>query len=208
METFRLGLNTDLTDFFHLDFLFFLFLTHSLLHHKPSMTYTNILDPVMTQRCRRAAASVQASCGCCECSRSDIRRVLYRDTPVPTVAIATAMGLMRLLCCCMRTSPEICLCQSKVRVDATHGLVRRQYQNNQFKIDFERPSLCFLKDRTFSKMEGVYYLEEAEISRRESSQSDNHLCCGSFSDLPSEEEHNFHQFHEATGKYNVSHQQL
>lgn len=85
-------------------------LTHShLLRRKPSLTYSNIPAPVTTHCCHRAP-SFQASCGSCERTRSDIRRVLYRHTPVPTVAIASAMGLMRLLCCCIRTSPEICLC--------------------------------------------------------------------------------------------------
>ncbi|TNN43241.1 hypothetical protein EYF80_046567 [Liparis tanakae] len=39
-----------------------------------------------------------------------IRRALYRDTPIPTAAIIMAMGSMRLLCGCTRTSPETCLC--------------------------------------------------------------------------------------------------
>lgn len=115
-----LGLNTNMRDFLqgHVDFTFFvkwhkLTNSHSsLIRRKPSLTYANILGPVLPH--------FQALSGCSECTRSDILLVLYRDTPVPTVAMVRAMGLMRLLCC-IRTSPEICLCRKDSQDWCTHS---------------------------------------------------------------------------------------
>lgn len=50
------------------------------------------------------------ACWCFSWTLSAIRLALYKDTPIPTVAIIMAMGLMRLLCGCICTSPETCLC--------------------------------------------------------------------------------------------------
>lgn len=112
-----LGLNTYMRDFLqgHVDFLWHkLTNSHSSrIWRKPSLTYANILGPVLPH--------FQALSGCSECTRSDILLVLYRDTPVPTVAMVRAMGLMRLLCCCIRTSPEICLCRKDSQDWCTHS---------------------------------------------------------------------------------------
>ena len=55
---------------------------------------------------------------CFRRTRSAICLALYRDTPIPTVAIVMAMGSTRLLWGCMRTSPETCLCTQDRRTDA------------------------------------------------------------------------------------------
>lgn len=55
--------------------------------------------------------------GCFMRTLSAICLALYRDTPIPTVAIVMAMGSMRLLCGCIRTSPETCLCRPDGQTD-------------------------------------------------------------------------------------------
>lgn len=56
------------------------------------------------------------ACWCFWWTLSAICLALYRDTPIPTVAIIMAMGLMRLLCGCICTSPETCLCTRRTEM--------------------------------------------------------------------------------------------
>ncbi len=73
-----------------------------------------------TELPRWAAVSIchwSQAFGCFRWTRSAICLALYRDTPIPTVAIVMAMGSMRLLCGCIRTSPETCLCRQDGQTD-------------------------------------------------------------------------------------------
>lgn len=70
-------------------------------------------QPQTSSTAARAAPPQQLSTQAFRCFRyssSVICLALYKDTLIPTVAIVMAMGSMPLLCDCICTSPETCLC--------------------------------------------------------------------------------------------------
>lgn len=72
-------------------------------HHRPSATHTQ------PQTSSPAARFSTQAFRCFRYSFSDICLVLYKDMPIPTVAIVMAMESTLLLCGCICTSPETCL---------------------------------------------------------------------------------------------------
>lgn len=82
-------------------------ITDLLRHTQPQTSLTSV----------RAAPPQQLSTQAFRCFRhssSVICLTLYKDMPIPTVAIVMAMGLRPLLCDCICTSPETCFCGEKV----------------------------------------------------------------------------------------------